>query len=498
MLATQTAEKEEEHIAKEESYATLNKKAIRASYWLISSNFAIQLISWLITILVARILSPDDYGLMGMAFLLTYFCSLFSELGIGSAIVQKRDLTKEQLSSSFWTIVIINLALYSIAFVSAPLAAAFFDEERLIPIIRILGLNLIIGGIYNVPYNMLTKELMFARRCIADFVSRLLGAIVTLSLAFLGYGVWSLVYGSIVWHFTKMICVFPLARWVPGRQLSFRSIKGMANYGYKVTATSVLWYFYTRADHLIIGRILGKISLGYYSLAFQLASLPGEKFLALIGKVTFPLFSKLQDDEPALQNYYLRTIKLIAFIAFPTFTGMFLVAPSAVILFLSEKWSPIILPFRILCFTCMLGTLASFSSHLVNAKGRPGVGFFNMLICSIIMPIGFLIGSRYGLEGVSYSWLFLYPIVFLIITRRSIKVINLTLSAYLKNLISPFITTSLMAASVYLSQMFLPHHLNSILLLILYCFVGAAAYSVSSFIFARELLSEIKNLVRRR
>ena len=141
----------------------LIKKARSASYWLFGSNIAIQLISWAITVFVARILSPDDYGLFGMAALITSSLVVFNELGLGPAIIQKKDLTKEQLSSCFWIIMAINLFLYFIAFISAPLVASFFREERLIAIIRVAAISVVIGGLYKIPYSLLTKELMFKK-----------------------------------------------------------------------------------------------------------------------------------------------------------------------------------------------------------------------------------------------------------------------------------------------------------------------------------------------
>ena len=269
-------------------------------------------------------------------------------------------------------------------------------------------------------------------------------------------------------------------------------------YGYKITATSVLWYFYSKSDHVVIGKFLGKISLGHYSLAFNLASLPGEKFLSLIGKVVFPLFSKIQDSEITLQRYFLKITRLVAFIAFPIFAGMYLVAALAIPLLLSEKWSPIIMPFRILCFISILGTLSSFNFKLVNAKGRPGIGFFNMVICSLVMPPGFLVGSMYSIKGVCYAWLFLYPILFLIMTKRAINVIGLTLSTYLKNLISPFTATCFMVASVYLSKILLLNYPNKMFQLTLYCSIGVIFYSAFVVVFFRGLLSEIRSLIVRK
>ena len=386
----------------------------------------------------------------------------------------------------------INIFLYFIAFISAPLVASFFHEERLIPIIRVAATSVAIGGLYKIPYSLLTKELMFNKRSIVDFVSRLCGGVSTLLLAIFGYGVWSLVYGLIVWDLVKLILLYIFVGWYPEKFFSYQTIRSMISFGYKATGSGILWHLYSNSDYLIAGKFLGKTSLGYYSLAFQLASLPNEKLISLIGQVVFPLFSKIQDDEITLRKYFLKIVKLTAFIVFPIFTGMYLVAELAIVLLLSEKWIPMILPFKILCLIAALRAINAFNSRLVYATGHPGIALSNTAICSLIMPLGFLIGSKYGLEGLSYAWLFLFPIVFLITTKRSISVINLNLSEYFKNLISPIIATSFMALLVQLSKILLINSSNEIFQLIFYCFIGMLSYIGFIIIFFKDFLLDVK------
>jgi len=471
--------------------ANLIKKARSATYWLFGSSVAIQLISWAITVFVARILSPDDYGLFGMAALLTSFLVMFNELGLGPAVIQKKDLTQEQLSSCFWVIIGLNLFLYLLAFILAPLVASFFHEPRLTPIIRVAAMNIILGGCYKLPYSLLTKELMFNKRSVVDFISKFLGSIFTFFLATLGYGVWSLVFGLLISDFTKLILAFIFTKWLPKKIFSFNSIKSMIYFGYNITAGKVLWYFYSNSDYLIAAKFLGKTLLGYYSLAFQLASLPIEKIISLIGQIIFPFFSKIQDEEEILRNYFLKAVRFTAFIVFPIFIGMFLVADSAIVLILSEKWKLTILPFKILCFIGTLRAINSFNSHLTYATGKPTVYFSNMIIFSLVMPIGFFIGSKYGLKGLSYVWLFLYPLVFLITTKRSISIINLKFLEYCKNLIPPTIATLFMGSLVSMSKIMLLNYPNTFSQLIFHCSIGIISYFAFIYFFLKKDLLEM-------
>ena len=474
----------------------LIKKARSATYWLFGSNIAIQLISWAITVFVARILSPDDYGLFGMAALLTSFLVLFNELGLGPAIIQKKDLSKEQLSSCFWIIVVINISLFFIAFICAPFVASFFHEKRLTSIIRVAAISIVIGGLYKIHYSLLTKELMFNKRSIVDFVSRLCGGVSTLLLAILGYGVWSLVYSLIIGDLVKLILLYIFVDWYPEKIFSHQIIKNMIRFAYNVTGSRILQYFYSNSDYLIAGKFLGKTLLGYYSLAFQLASLPNEKLLSLIGQIMFPLFSKIQDDEITLRNYFLRIVKITAFIVFPIFTGMYLIGELVIILLLSNKWIPMILPFKILCLIAALRAINTFNSRLVYATGHPHIDLSNTAICSVIMPLGFLIGSKYGLNGISYAWLILYPMVFLITTKRSINVINISLLEYFKNLTFPVIATCFMAIIVELFKTLLLSY-SKFFQLTFCCLIGMLSYAIFIILFSKQFLSEIKIFILR-
>ena len=472
----------------------LIKDVRSATFWLFGSSGAIQLISWVITVFVARILSPDDYGLFGMAALLTSFLVMFNELGLGPAIIQKKDLTQEQLSSCFWAIIGLNLFAYFLAFISAPLIASFFHEPRLTLIIRIASISAIIGGCYKLPYSLLAKELMFKKRSLADFISRFIGSIFTLFLAVSGYEVWSLVYGVLVSDFIKLILVFVLTGWFPEKIFSFQSIKKMVYFGYNVTGARLLWYFYSNSDYLIAGKLLGKTQLGYYTMAFQLASLPLEKFGSLVGQITLPFFSKLQDDEISLRNYFLKTVRFVAIITFPVFVGMYLVAEPAVVLILTPKWLPMVFPFKVLC---LIGTLraVNFNSNIVLAKGRPDIEFTNMIIFGTVMPVGFLIGCQYGINGLAYAWLFLYPICFIISAKRCLKVINVSLLDYFRNLTIPILAALAMIIVVTISKLSLLscNYLTQFLCL---SAIGAICYISFILVFYMNAFMEIKSFIK--
>jgi len=196
-----------------------------------------------------------------------------------------------------------------------------------------------------------------------------------------------------------------------------------------------------------------------------------------------------------LRNSLFKIAKLVAFIMFPSLVGMFLVADCAIPLILSKKWIPAILPFKILCLISTLRVVSPIDSHLVVAKRRPDISFTNMIICSLVMPLGFLIGSKYGLKGLGYAWLFLYPIVFLIMTKRSINVINLSLLQYFKNLTWPIIATLVMVILVSIFKHILINY-DYLTQLICLSTIGALCYVSFVFLFNREVFLEVKSFLR--
>jgi teichuronic acid exporter len=333
--------------------AALTEKSLRrlvldGVFWLTVVKVLSQVISWTITIYVMRVLSPGDYGLMAMAWVYIGFIGLFNELGLGAAIIQRKDLSQDDLSSICWAVLSINVALCAVALLSASLVADFYQEPRVADVLRVASIVFIIRGVSLVPGNILTRELAFREQSQAELIAGILGPVATLWLATEGFGVWSLVYGILVQEVLRTLLYFVYRPWKPNLSFSLAKVKDLVDFGAKVAAARLVWYLSANIDLLIAGKILGKTQLGYYSVAAQLAVIPLDKMVSTITYVAFPALSKVQDDPSVVRRYYLRIVKVVAFALFPACWGIYLVAESAVPLFLSEKWLPAVLPLQIL------------------------------------------------------------------------------------------------------------------------------------------------------
>jgi O-antigen/teichoic acid export membrane protein len=463
--------------------------------WLGATKTLGQGISWFITIYVARLLSPDDYGLMGMAALYVGFLGLFNELGFGAVIIQKKELGNEELSNICWGLIAINVVLYVISFAAAPIIAFFFNEPRLIGIIRISAIAVIIGGFGAPSYYLLARTMLFNSRSQAELIGNFIGSIFALLFAYHGFGVWSLVYSNLILESIKTVLFVAVYPYRPALRFSIGKIKSDINFGLKVAIARLFWYVYTNADFLVAGRLLGKTFLGYYSLAFQIASIPIDKIVSIVTQVAFPAFSSIQNDNRLLGKYFLTIVRWIACVTFPVFLGMFLVADEAVTLFLSDKWVPMILPLKVLCVVSTLRAINAVNAPLVLAKGKPGIVMLNNLILTIVLIAAFCVGSLYGFRAFSFAWL-IFPVPFLITTWLSLNVIGVSLMDYFRELKHPFLGTIFMAMIVAISQGTILSGTEGIRTLAVAAAIGLSAYFLYQMAFNREIFGELRSLVK--
>lgn len=477
----------------------LRDRVVMAVFWSSSIRLLSQAVTWVITIYVARLLSPGDYGIMTMTATFTGFVILFNEMGIGSAIIHKENVTTEDLSSIFWLLLLYNSAMFLCSLIIAPYVAGFYNEPRLVSIIRLIGLNFIISSIGIIPYHMLTKNLSFGKRSLSELGGHLSGGLTTLLFAISGWGVWSLVFGIMaVTAVTNLFyCIF--YPWRPLFSFSMTRIKSMANFGLKVAGARLLWYIYSNADSLIAGKMLGKLALGFYSMAFQFASVPMDKIVSILTQVAFPAFSEIKSDKKALKNYFFKIVKFTAFITFPLFMGMFLVSEEAVDLLLTEKWRPLVLPLQILCVISMIRAVNAINVPLVVAYGRAGLAMITNLIFALIMPVAFYIGSFYGLEGFAYSWLFVFPFLFLVITYITLNAVGFSIKEYFWELRHPFLATLAMVVIITLiKETSFYSDFSAMSKVVTAVTAGSAIYLLYHAVIDKSMLFEALSLIKKR
>lgn len=269
-------------------------KAFKGAAWLALFRAISQTFSWGVTIIIARMLVPEDYGLMEMATIITGYVILFSELGLGAAIIQRDTINDDELSSLFWFVVCWGCLLGISCIILAYPTVAIFNETRILRVTQSVSLLFIIGSLLIVPRNILHRELRFKAIGFIEACSVIVSCITMIVIAKLGGGVWTLIGGHIIREFVKVASVPFVLSWRPGLHFRFCEIKPFMKFGLNIAVGNSLYYIYMKSDRFFGGRALGANTLGYYSLALQLSSIPTDKLVSMINSVSFPVFSRYQ------------------------------------------------------------------------------------------------------------------------------------------------------------------------------------------------------------
>ena len=474
----------------------IKARTISGLKWAAFSKFVGQLFTWTATLIVIRILTPEDYGLMALATILVGFLTLLYEMGLGSAIIQAKELSKKDLKNIFGFILIVNLILCIASVILAYPISKFFDEPQLIFFIHVLSIKFILIAFSVIPSSLLIREMNFKHKSLIDLTAAVGGSIITLLLALFGYGVWSLIGGNIAISIIGLGGLYFVRPYFETPGFNFRTIKKHMYYGGIVTAERILWFLYTQADNIIIGKILGKQKLGLYSVAMDLSSLPMQKLNAIINQVAFPAFSKIQEDKSQLSVAMAYSIRYIGLLSFPIFFGLFITAEEFVPVVLGEKWLDVTLPIMVLSLIMPFRMISNIYPTFLRAIGKPGSSLINLTISIIIMPVSFYIGgSEWGLEGVCYAWILAYPVVFSIETFRTFRTAQLPILILFKETYAPALAALLMVAIVYIEKQFFFID-NEAFNLGLEILTGSFVFISTLLLLDKNILSDTKQLIK--
>lgn len=479
---------------------SLRKDVIHSLKWLAGARFAGQVVAWMITLVVIRILKPSDYGLMAIAEVLIGFATLFQELGLYSAMVQQRDLTDRQVEQAFGLLILVNSGIYILVFAIAPLLAGFFGDTRLTNIVRILGIQFPLAAVGVVQDAMLSRSMRFKQKSLANLAIGLSNGVTTLGFALSGAGVWALVYGSLAGAVIRPIALGLAARHWCRPRFSRDGMSEMLRFGSFVTISRLIWYVYSRSDVFIIGKLLGKELLGFYSIAMQLASLPIQKVAEMLDQVGFAAYSSIQHDMTAIRSHFLKVIRVLSFISFPVFWGISSISPDLVKVVLGSRWEKAIIPLQLLGLIGPLRMVGHGSGSVLAAIGKPHIDTLNPLIALVIMPPAFFIGTYYGgLFGASLAWVIGYPILVLARIPFSLPPLGLTTGKYFGAMVGPAAGGAVMYLTVNISRVLIAKtSLGSVSGMVLLIAVGALVYPAFMWLFWRRNVLEVFDLVRRK
>jgi O-antigen/teichoic acid export membrane protein len=451
-------------------------------------------------IILARLLSPEDFGLMNMLMVVITFSKIFSDLGISSAIVYYQNISRHQLSSLYWLNLLAGLIVFSCVLVGRPLVAEFYNEPRLNDLLIFIAFIFLITPFGQQFQFLLQKELSFNKLAKVEIFATISGSITAITLAFLGFGVFSQIWGQLVTNGSKSLYLTLIGwkKWRPQFTIQLKGLGGFLKFGVYQMGSRTVGYFASNIDYLLIGRYLGTEALGIYSLAYQLIVIPVTKINPIVTKVAFPVFSKNQDDNAAIAKGFINMSKLLAFVSFPILIGLIAVADVFVPVVFGEKWEMAIPVVQILSILGILRVLMNPNGSVLLGKGRADLGFKWDFFVAIFNGIGIWLVVKEGILEVATVYVFVSFINFMLGRRLLYYVIQLKSKSYFYALSKPTIISLLMGIFVYSVELLLLEYYqfnpNLFILIGLICF-GSIVYISLTFVFDRSLIMNVKKII---
>ncbi len=374
----------------------LRKRVARSIFWLAWSRGAVQLLSLAQTVLVARILVPADYGVMALASVFIAAASTLAEMGLGTAIVQFRELDRRELNTCFWITVSLATIAYAVLSLGAPVIADWFAVPRLADVLPVLALVLPVNACSVVSDGLLRKRLALDRVSQAEIMRGLVALPVMVYCALAGFGVWTLVIGSLLAAVVKSVAIFAFAPWLPGLRVGGKRAKEMLNFSLTTLGVTIVWALGEQADVPAIGKITGQATVGFYSMAKDLATLPNAKISSVVNMLSSPMMAELQTDIVAMRGTLYRAIRLTSAIALPTSAGIALVADDMVAVLLGHQWLPAVTVLRLLCLYAAVRAVDSLLPPVLFARRRQKFLFWYTVALLFAVLAAAVLGALWG------------------------------------------------------------------------------------------------------
>lgn len=417
---------------------TKRQDTYSAVRWSAASKYGAMFVQFAVSLLLARLLAPEYFGLLGMATVVTGFAKTLKSLGFNAAIIQRKDMDHSLLSTLFW----VNLGFCSlitvILLILSPAAAWIYNDARVTPIVAALSLNILINSFCTIPSSLLQRKLEFKKLAIREIGGVLTSGVTGISCALMGWGVWSLVAASFVSSVTHVVLLNIVEPFWPSRVLDRERLKDCLKFGLNITGLNIFNYFAKNMDSLIIGIHLGPLALGYYSLARRFMVLPRDSISRVISRVLFPKLSEFQDSDERLANAFLRAVSAIALVSFPAMTGLALVASPFVNAFLGQKWLPAIPVISTLAAVGAIQSLTILTGAIYLSKGRADWLFRWSIVVSLVYVAAFLAGIYWGLNGVATCYLLANILLFIPDFAIPFKLVEGLSISRLSRVLAPF------------------------------------------------------------
>lgn len=473
----------------------LKSSAISGVTWTAMERFGQQFLRLIIGVIIARILEPSMFGIVGMTVVFTDLAQSILDSGFGSALIQKKDRNEIDYSTCFYFNVVVGLVLYIVLFISAPYIADFYHTEELADVIRVISIGFVFNSLIISQNAKLSAEFKFKASAIINIASYLISGIVGIVLAYIGFGVLALVFQQVLACLLRVLFIEIYTKWIPMLIFSKRSFHYLFNFGNKVLVSGILLSIYNNLYTLVIGRIFAPAEVGYYNRANQFASLPSSTLIGIVMKVAYPLMAEVQDDTDRLRRSYQKFLRLPIYVIYPLLVGLIVLAKPFIVLLIGEKWIFCVPLLQVLAFSYMFDPLSHVNLNILYVKGRTDL-VLKLDIISRIIGLTILFSTiPFGIWWLCFGRSVYGLVAYSINCYYTGKYIEFGFWEQMKYNIPLFIKAGIMGVVCYIPMFFTSNYYYQ---LILGFIVGVIGYLVISIITNDESYNDLIEIIKSR
>ncbi|MEQ8384031.1 MAG: lipopolysaccharide biosynthesis protein [Coleofasciculus sp. A1-SPW-01] len=473
---------------------SIKQKAIKSVVWSAIQNWGTQAISLVVFFVLARVLQPEDFGLVALANVFLAFMQIFLEQGFAQALVQREPLEPEHLDTAFWTNLGIGVILTVLGVISASFVADRFSEPELTPILKCFSLLFIISALSKVQQAILERNFAFKAIAARWLLGTIIGGCVGVTMAVNGFGVWSLVAQQIFHEFVGTVVLWLSSDWRPKFRFSNSHFQQLFGFGINILGFNFLNFFNNRINDFLIGYFISPVALGYYTIAYRVLRVMTQLLVKTTKDVSFPTFSRLQSDIERFQKAFYQATQLTSLVAFPCFLGMATLAPELVQLLFGEQWLPAIPLMQILAFMGILRSVSFFKSSVFLAMGKPSWWFWLSILNAVSNFVAFAIAIPWGMMAVVSAYVIRGYLVFPVGQWAVSLLIKTPLLTYLGQFVAPLVSSLIMAIAILGTKQLLIPQLTPFLIIVVCSILGIIVYGTGIRLFAPQLFNQLLEL----
>jgi len=471
---------------------SLKQKTATGLKWSAFERFSKQGVGFIISIIIARILSPSDYGIIGMISIFTGVSTIFIGAGFGTALIRKQDRTDIDLSTVFYYNIVVSLFFYLILFISAPYIARFYDTPILTPITRVVSINMVIGAFGSIQVTKLNIAIDFKTQSKISIIALVITGTIGIVMAYSGFGVWALVFQQLASTIVSTGLLWYFIGWKPVWVFSINSFKDLFGFGSKLMLSGLLDTIYKNIYQVVIGKMFTSADLGFFTRAKGLAQLPSSNVTNIIQRVTFPVLSEMQNDTKRLGNNYRKLLKMSAFVIFPMMMLLCALGEPLIKILLTDKWLPAVPFMQVLCFSHMLYPIHSLNLNLLQVKGRSDFFLRLEIIKKVLITIVLFVSAPFGVLVMCYGTILTSIFSLIINTYYTGKIIQIGFFSQVKDMLPVMILSFATGFVAYLPAFFVK---QSYFQLISGGILGGLFFIGASYLFNFSEFIEVKNFI---